>query len=52
MVQAHRLASERMREAGERSKEWYDSKWMEHTDLVMDLVWLLTPKVPKGKQRS
>ncbi|ELR14136.1 integrase core domain containing protein [Acanthamoeba castellanii str. Neff] len=40
LIQAHRVASERMKEAGERSKKRYDTTRMDHTYLVADLVWM------------
>lgn len=52
MVQAHRLATERIRAAGSRSKERYDATRSDHTYLVADLVWMFTPKVPKGHSKK
>ncbi len=52
LVQARQLATERMQEAGRKSKERYDAKRSDHTYLVADLVWMFTPKVPKGHSKK
>lgn len=52
LVQAHCLAKEWIQAAGNWSKEWYNAKRTDHTYLVADLVWMFTPKVPRGHSKK